>query len=649
MKFKVCRVFLLLVFLVSIFFVQGCNFLNPRVGTIKINFDLSKLVNISRSSDLHENFEYELKISVYNAESYNDEIEITNLELLSESSNKVNPSGIVKVSLEVPVDYYIILVANLYKIDNENVDKEPIYAGKSEIIKVASNENKVHIKLFKIKKDVFIVNFDSLGGSSVISQNVESGEKSMIPENPTKIGYKFEGWYTSTNDGVTLQSKFDFETPITSNITLYAQWKANTYEVRFEKNAEKASGEMDSQNFVYDIKQGLTKNSFINQGYKFSSWNTSPDGDGTTYNDEQEVKNLSQEDVTIIILYAQWVLEGNYLISYNLNEGTNSLENPTSYTIETETIILKNPTKEGYTFVSWQDEQGNIVKEIPTGTTGDITLYAQWKANTYEVRFEKNAEKASGEMDSQNFVYDIKQGLTKNSFINQGYKFSSWNTSPDGDGTTYNDEQEVKNLSQEDGTIIILYAQWDIENYLIIYNLNGGHNNSENPTDYNVETETIILKNPTKEGCSFVGWYTDEDFTTQIIEIPTGTTETISVYAKWDVVLNGDIDFDNVNEVNIYETSMSNGNTDKLVFETKIGDTIITPESFSLVIYINGELIFSSDDNPNEIRFTQDNKYELDWSTDWPIIEKYQVVISFVYNGITYSETIYVQDASVTY
>lgn len=495
MKFKVCRVFLLLVFLVSIFFVQGCNFLNPRVGTIKINFDLSKLVNISRSSDLHENFEYELKISVYNAESYNDEIEITNLELLSESSNKVNPSGIVKVSLEVPVDYYIILVANLYKIDNENVDKEPIYAGKSEIIKVASNENKVHIKLFKIKKDVFIVNFDSLGGSSVISQNVESGEKSMIPENPTKIGYKFEGWYTSTNDGVTLQSKFDFETPITSNITLYAQWKANTYEVRFEKNAEKASGEMDSQNFVYDIKQGLTKNSFINQGYKFSSWNTSPDGDGITYNDEQEVKNLSQED----------------------------------------------------------------------------------------------------------------------------------------------------------GTIIILYAQWDIENYLIIYNLNGGHNNSENPTDYNVETETIILKNPTKEGCSFVGWYTDEDFTTQIIEIPTGTTETISVYAKWDVVLNGDIDFDNVNEVNIYETSMSNGNTDKLVFETKIGDTIITPESFSLVIYINGELIFSSDDNPNEIRFTQDNKYELDWSTDWPIIEKYQVVISFVYNGITYSETIYVQDASVTY
>ena len=194
-----------------------------------------------------------------------------------------------------------------------------------------------------------------------------------------------------------------------------------------------------------------------------------------------------------------------------------------------------------------------------------------------------------------------------------------------------------------------MYAQWDIENYLIIYNLNGGHNNSENPTDYNVETETIILKNPTKEGCSFVGWYTDEDFTTRIIEIPTGTTETISVYAKWDVVLNGDIDFDNVNEVNIYESSMSNGNTDKLVFETKIGDTIITPESFSLVIYINGELIFSSDDNPNEIRFTQDNKYELDWSTDWPIIEKYQVVIGFVYNGITYSETIYVQDASVTY
>lgn len=71
------------------------------------------------------------------------------------------------------------------------------------------------------------------------------------------------------------------------------------------------------------------------------------------------------------------------------------------------------------------------------------------------------------------------------------------------------------------------------KSYTITYELDGGANAPENPASYNVETETIPLKDPVKKGYTFVGWFKDAEFTTQVTEIAQGSTGNIILYAKW--------------------------------------------------------------------------------------------------------------------
>ena len=105
----------------------------------------------------------------------------------------------------------------------------------------------------------------------------------------------------------------------------------------------------------------------IKEGYTFVDWQpTLP----TTF---------PAQDTTY---KARWILESDYLITYNLDGGENSLENPISFNIETDTIILKKPTKQGYTFTGWINEDGVTVTKIPKGTTGNITLTATWTPNS---------------------------------------------------------------------------------------------------------------------------------------------------------------------------------------------------------------------------------------------------------------------------
>ncbi len=81
-----------------------------------------------------------------------------------------------------------------------------------------------------------------------------------------------------------------------------------------------------------------------------------------------------------------------------------------------------------------------------------------------------------------------------------------------------------------------------IESYTITYELNGGTNAPENPAGYNVETETITLKDPAKPGYTFAGWYMAEDFTgNAVTEIVQGTTGNITLYAKWVTDIEGKV------------------------------------------------------------------------------------------------------------
>ena len=220
----------------------------------------------------------------------------------------------------------------------------------------------------------------------------------------------------------------------------------------------------------------------------------------------------------------------SYTITYELDGGTNSPENPASYNVETETITLKDPAKAGYTFEGWymaEDFTGNAVTEIVQGTTGNITLYAKWvKEGDYTITY-VNVDGATNENPAS---YNVETGtITLKDPVKTGYTFAGWYK--DGEFTT-----QVTEITQGTTGNITLYAKWELVSYTITYELNGGTNVPENPAGYNVESETITLKAPTKDKYDFKGWYKDGEFTTQVTEITQGTTGNITLYAKWELV-----------------------------------------------------------------------------------------------------------------
>ena len=362
------------------------------------------------------------------------------------------------------------------------------------------------------------IKYELDGGShsgNPASYDVETPTITLRPA--TKTGYTFNGWHKDDGSQMTTIAQGS-----TGSIILTAQWTANTYYVKFEANG--GSGSMDDQTFTYDKAGKLTANQFTRTGYTFTGWSGS---DGKLYSNEQEVSNLTDVAGGTVTLYAKWIPEGDYEIKYELDGGSNGAGNPASYNVETPTITLSPATKTGYTFNGWHDGT-HVITEIAKGSTGAITLTAQWTANTYYVKFEANG--GSGSMGDQTFTYDKEGTLTANQFTRTGYTFTGWSGS---DGNLYSNEQEVSNLTAGEGDTITLTAQWKAIEYTITYNLDGGQNNG-NPASYTVDQLPIRLndfaKNPTKTGYTFSGWH---DGTHVITGIAQGTTGDISLTAQW--------------------------------------------------------------------------------------------------------------------
>ena len=124
---------------------------------------------------------------------------------------------------------------------------------------------------------------------------------------------------------------------------------------------------------------------------------------------------------------------------------------------------------------------------------------------SYRILF--NANGGKGSMEDQDMVYDEQQGLFKNNYTRKGYTFAGWNTAEDGNGTSYQDEETVQNLTDQNRVDVILYAQWTPIVYSIQYDLDGGfiRGGAHNPRTYTAEDSFTLLE-PEKEDYNFEGW-----------------------------------------------------------------------------------------------------------------------------------------------
>ncbi|MEG0963402.1 MAG: InlB B-repeat-containing protein, partial [Lachnospiraceae bacterium] len=212
-------------------------------------------------------------------------------------------------------------------------------------------------------------------------------------------------------------------------------------------------------------------------------------------------------------------------------------------------ITLPQAERPGYQFLGWYTQK---VGGSRLGTAGDScvveqakTLYAQWKPITYTIQFDGNGA-TSGSMESVPAIFDQKVTLPENKFGKTGYEFTGWNTTNDGTGTTYQNQEEVKNLTTQGGTVITLYAQWKPITYTIQFDGNGATSGSMEEIPVTYEQPAALPENgyvrETAEGESiFLGWTRtktsqEPEFPNQAVvnNLTTENGAVIVFYAVWD-------------------------------------------------------------------------------------------------------------------
>ena len=191
----------------------------------------------------------------------------------------------------------------------------------------------------------YTVTFQSEGGSEVASQ-IRANTPAAQPDNPTKEGHTFIGWYSG-------ESEWDFETPVTADLTLTAKWQINRYTITFD-----TAGGSEVAPITQDYGTTITAPANpAKTGYTFAGW------------DREIPTTMPAGDMTIT---ARWQVN-QYTITFKPENGGQDIVIKQDY--GTAITAPANPTKTGYTFAGWD-------KTIPsTMPAGDMTITARWTEN----------------------------------------------------------------------------------------------------------------------------------------------------------------------------------------------------------------------------------------------------------------------------
>lgn len=238
----------------------------------------------------------------------------------------------------------------------------------------------------------------------------------------------------------------------TGDITLYAQWNST---ITYNGNGN-TGGTVPTSTIAKGTAANTTlanAGTMVRTGYTFVGWNTAADGTGTDYASGLTTYQSSGSTT----LYAKWrrtiTYSSNGAASGAPERTTDVFINATTPTISTFPTV-GTMVRTGYTFAGWSTTTTGTALTTPYATTGEVTLYARWTANTYTVTYDTSTV-TSGTMASTSLTAGTAFALRANTFVKSGYSFKNWNTASNGSGTTYTNSQSITLYGD-----ITLYPQW---------------------------------------------------------------------------------------------------------------------------------------------------------------------------------------------
>lgn len=249
--------------------------------------------------------------------------------------------------------------------------------------------------------------------------------------------------------------------------TFYALWEGKPFDVYFlplnPGASTEISGNMDSRTYDPDDPQPLPKNAFTLTGYRFDSWNTSPDNNGVSVSDGESSSALNGLG-TQVDLYSQWE-PITYTVTFDGNGSAPTMPPQTLTFDDREPLTLNSLVLLGEAFTGWNtkpDGSGTAygdaewVVNLASEQDANITLYAQWTYTYYTVEYRPNG--ANGTPVKRDCAPGVQSFFADTLFTRDGYTFIGWSTKPDG-GTLYRPYDPFTDLAPA-GKNIVLYARW---------------------------------------------------------------------------------------------------------------------------------------------------------------------------------------------
>lgn len=278
----------------------------------------------------------------------------------------------------------------------------------------------------------------TIGDEIIQKMNLGIAENLESLQYTAPVGLRFSGWNTKPDGSGEFYDDCQKFVIGAKNVNLYAIWiekdahAIHYYNVNGAENTNPLS-------FLESRTINLV-NPGERTGYTFDGWYFNPSFTGSKVTGWNPGSN--ENDIS---LYAKWT-PIIYTITYNLNEGTLENSNPASYTIETDTIILNNPTKTGHTFDGWYNGTTKITS-IPKGSAGSITLTAKFTIITYTVNFYND----DGSLLLKQLKVDYGTPLTlERSYYNvSSRQLVRWNSNTNGKGTGYLFDSSISSCAQD--------------------------------------------------------------------------------------------------------------------------------------------------------------------------------------------------------
>ena len=319
-------------------------------------------------------------------------------------------------------------------------------------------------------------NGGTINNGNVTGYTYGVGATLPAADDMTYTGHTFKGWYD--NENLTGSPVTAIGGAETGNKEYWAKWEINPYTITFDTN-----GGSEIAPITQDYGTEITApDNPTRKGYTFKGW------------DKEIPKTMPAENITV---KAQWEIN-QYTITFDTNGGSEIA--PITQDYGTEITVPDNPTRKGYTFKGWD-------KEIPeTMPAENMTVKAQWEINQYAITFDTN-----GGSEIAPITQDYGTKITAPADpTRKGYTFKGW------------DKEIPETMPAENMTV---KAQWEINQYAITFDTNGGSEIAPITQDYG--TKITAPADPTREGYTFIGW--DRD----IPEIM--PAENITVTAQWEI------------------------------------------------------------------------------------------------------------------